>query len=423
MSEKSSRIPKFYQLGVEERLRIVSEFAGLTDEEREMLLRGGLDLATANRMIENVVGIFQMPLGIAVNFLIDGKDYLIPMAIEEPSVVAAASNAARWAREGGGIETWSSEQIMIGQIQLVGVRNPHAAKFEIIKMRDELIKIANEKDSVLVSLGGGAKDIDARVVQTIAGPMVIAHLYVDVKDAMGANAVNTMAEAVAPHLASITGGKFRLRIISNLADRRLVRAKTRIPASSVGGKEIAEGIFEAYAFALADPYRAATHNKGIMNGIDAVAIATGNDWRAIEAGAHAYAARSGRYEPLSTWELTENGDLVGTLELPLAVGIVGGTTRTNPLARISLKILGVKSAAELARVMAAVGLVQNLAALRALAAEGIQAGHMKLAAKSIAINAGAVGEEVEIVAERMIEEGKVNFSRAREILQELRHKK
>ena len=423
MSEKSSRIPKFYQLGVEERLRIVSEFAGLTDEEREMLLRGGLDLATANRMIENVVGIFQMPLGIAVNFLIDGKDYLIPMAIEEPSVVAAASNAARWARDGGGIETWSSEQIMIGQIQLVGVRNPHAAKFEIIKMRDELIKIANEKDPVLVSLGGGAKDIDARVVQTIAGPMVIAHLYVDVKDAMGANAVNTMAEAVAPHLSSITGGKFRLRIISNLADRRLVRAKTRIPASSVGGKEIAEGIFEAYAFALADPYRAATHNKGIMNGIDAVAIATGNDWRAIEAGAHAYAARSGRYEPLSTWELTENGDLVGTLELPLAVGIVGGATRTNPLARISLKILGVKSAAELARVMAAVGLVQNLAALRALAAEGIQAGHMKLAAKSIAINAGAVGEEIEIVTERMIKEGKVNFSRAIEILEELRHKK
>jgi len=423
MSEKSSRIPKFYQLGVEERLRIVSEFAGLTDEEREMLLRGGLDLATANRMIENVVGIFQMPLGIAVNFLIDGKDYLIPMVIEEPSVVAAASNAARWARDGGGIETWSSEQIMIGQIQLVGVRNPHAAKFEIIKMRDELIKIANEKDPVLVSLGGGAKDIDARVVQTIAGPMVIAHLYVDVKDAMGANAVNTMAEAVAPHLSSITGGKFRLRIISNLADRRLVRAKTRIPASSVGGKEIAEGIFEAYAFALADPYRAATHNKGIMNGIDAVAIATGNDWRAIEAGAHAYAARSGRYEPLSTWELTENGDLVGTLELPLAVGIVGGATRTNPLARISLKILGVKSAAELARVMAAVGLVQNLAALRALAAEGIQAGHMKLAAKSIAINAGAVGEEIEIVAERMIKEGKVNFSRAIEILEELRHKK
>jgi len=420
MSEKSSRIPKFYQLGIEERLKIVSEFAGLTEEEREMLLRGGLDLATANRMIENVIGIFQLPLGIAVNFLIDGKDYLIPMAIEEPSVVAAASNAARWARDGGGIETWSSEQIMIGQIQLVGVRNPYAAKFEIIKRRDELIKIANEKDPVLVGLGGGAKDIDARVVQTIAGPMVIAHLYVDVKDAMGANAVNTMAEAVAPHLASITGGRFRLRIISNLADRRLVRARTRIPASSVGGKEIAEGIFEAYAFALADPYRAATHNKGIMNGIDAVAIATGNDWRAIEAGAHAYAARNGRYEPLSTWELTENGDLVGTLELPLAVGIVGGATRTNPLARISLKILGVKSAAELARVMAAVGLVQNLAALRALAAEGIQAGHMSLHAKNIAVMAGAVGDEIDIVAERMVKEKSIRVDRAKQILEELR---
>jgi hydroxymethylglutaryl-CoA reductase len=420
MSEKSSRIPKFYQLGIEERLKIVSEFAGLTEEEREMLLRGGLDLATANRMIENVIGIFQLPFGIAVNFLIDGKDYLIPMAIEEPSVVAAASNAARWARDGGGIETWSSEQIMIGQIQLVGVRNPYAARFEIIKRREELIKIANERDPVLVGLGGGAKDIDARVVRTIAGPMVIAHLYVDVKDAMGANAVNTMAEAVAPHLASITGGRFRLRIISNLADRRLVRARTRIPASSVGGKEIAEGIFEAYAFALADPYRAATHNKGIMNGIDAVAIATGNDWRAIEAGAHAYAARNGRYEPLSTWELTENGDLVGTLELPLAVGIVGGATRTNPLARISLKILGVKSAAELARVMAAVGLVQNLAALRALAAEGIQAGHMSLHAKNIAVMAGAVGDEIDIVAERMVKEKTIRVDRAKQILEELR---
>jgi hydroxymethylglutaryl-CoA reductase len=309
---------------------------------------------------------------------------------------------------------------MIGQIQLVGVRNPYAARFEIIKRRDELIKIANEKDPVLVGLGGGAKDIDARVVQTIAGPMVIAHLYVDVKDAMGANAVNTMAEAVAPHLASITGGRFRLRIISNLADRRLVRARTRIPASSVGGKEIAEGIFEAYAFALADPYRAATHNKGIMNGIDAVAIATGNDWRAIEAGAHAYAARNGRYEPLSTWELTENGDLVGTLELPLAVGIVGGATRTNPLARISLKILGVKSAAELARVMAAVGLVQNLAALRALAAEGIQAGHMSLHAKNIAVMAGAVGDEIDIVAERMVKEKTIRVDRAKQILEELR---
>lgn len=423
MSEKTSRIPKFYQLSVEERLRIVSEFAGLSSEEQEMLLKGGLDIATANRMIENVIGIFQIPLGIAVNFLIDGKDYLIPMVIEEPSVVAAASNAARWAREGGGIETWASEQIMIGQIQLVGVKDPYAARFEIIKRKEELIRIANEKDPVLVSLGGGARDIDARIIQSIAGPMLITHLYVDVKDAMGANAVNTMAEAIAPHLASITGGRFRLRIISNLADRRLVRARTRIPASSIGGREVAEGIYEAYAFALADPYRAATHNKGIMNGIDAVAIATGNDWRAIEAGAHAYAARNGRYEPLSTWELSENGDLFGTLEMPLAVGIVGGATRTNPLAKISLKILGVKSASELARVMAAVGLVQNLAALRALAAEGIQAGHMSLHAKNIAVMAGAVGDEIDIVAEKMVSEKTIRVDRARQILEELRNKK
>ncbi|MEM2803269.1 MAG: hydroxymethylglutaryl-CoA reductase, degradative [Nitrososphaerota archaeon] len=423
MSEKTSRIPKFYQLSVEERLRIVSEFAGLSSEEQEMLLKGGLDIATANRMIENVIGIFQIPLGIAVNFLIDGKDYLIPMVIEEPSVVAAASNAARWAREGGGIETWASEQIMIGQIQLVGVKDPYAARFEIIKRKEELIRIANEKDPVLVSLGGGARDIDARIIHSIAGPMLITHLYVDVKDAMGANAVNTMAEAIAPHLASITGGRFRLRIISNLADRRLVRARTRIPASSIGGREVAEGIYEAYAFALADPYRAATHNKGIMNGIDAVAIATGNDWRAIEAGAHAYAARSGRYEPLSTWELSENGDLFGTLEMPLAVGIVGGATRTNPLAKISLKILGVKSASELARVMAAVGLVQNLAALRALAAEGIQAGHMSLHAKNIAVMAGAVGDEIDIVAEKMVSEKTIRVDRARQILEELRNKK
>ncbi len=420
MSEKTSRIPKFYQLSVEERLRIVSEFSGLNSNEQEMLLRGGLDLATANRMIENVIGIFQIPLGIAVNFLIDGKDYLVPMVIEEPSVVAAASNAARWAREGGGIETWSSEQVMIGQIQLVGVNNPYAAIFEIIKRKEELIKIANEKDPVLVNLGGGARDIEARVIQTIAGPMIITHLYVDVRDAMGANAVNTMAEAVAPHLASITGGRFRLRIISNLADRRLVRAKTRILPSSIGGKEVAEGIYEAYAFALADPYRAATHNKGIMNGIDAVALATGNDWRAIEAGAHAYAARNGRYEPLTRWELTENGELIGTLEMPLAVGIVGGATRTNPLARLSLKILGVKSASELARVMAAVGLVQNLAALRALAAEGIQAGHMSLHAKNIAVMAGAVGEEIDIVAEQMIRERMIRVDRAQQILSQLR---
>ena len=430
MSEggRTSRIPGFYKLTPKERLQMVKEFANLTDEEVELLRRfGALDEALANRMIENVVGVFQLPLGIAVNFLINGKDYMIPMAIEEPSVVAAASNAAKMTRAGGGVYTMSTGSIMIGQIQLLDVEDPYGARFEILKAKDEILQIANEMDPVLVKLGGGAKDLEVRVVESDAevmgsriGSMLVVHLLVDVKDAMGANAVNTMAEAVAPRLAAITGGRYRLRIISNLADKRLVRAWTRIPPEAVGGEEVAKGIVEAWAFADADPYRAATHNKGIMNGVDAVVIATGNDWRAVEAGAHAYAARTGRYKPLSTWEIDEEGYLVGSLEMPLAVGIVGGATRTNPLARIAIKILGVKSAQELAEVIGAVGLVQNLAALRALAAEGIQAGHMRLAARSIAMSAGATGEEIEVVARRMIEEGKVTFSRAKEILEELK---
>ena len=421
---KTSRISGFYKLTPEERLKKVAEFADLTQEEQDLLRRfGALDEATANRMIENVIGVFQFPLGIAVNFLINGRDYMIPMVIEEPSVVAAASNAARMTRAGGGVYTQSTESLMIGQIQLVGVKDPYGARLEVLRNKDEILELANECDPVLVKLGGGAKDLEARVIDSRLGPMLIVHLIVDVKDAMGANAVNTMAEAVAPRLASITGGRFRLRIISNLADRRLVRAWTRIPPEAVGGKEVAEGIVEAWAFADADPYRAATHNKGIMNGVDAVVIATGNDWRAVEAGAHAYACRFGCYKPLSTWELDEKGNLVGTLEMPLAVGIVGGATRTNPLARISLKILGVKSARELAEIIGAVGLVQNLAALRALAAEGIQAGHMSLHAKNIAVMAGAVGDEIDRVAEIMVREKCVRVDRAKEILEKLRKEK
>ena len=374
-------------------------------------------------MIENVVGVFQLPLGIAVNFLINGRDYMIPMVIEEPSVVAAASNAAKMTREGGGVYTQSTESLMIGQIQLVDVKDPYGARLEILRNKDEILEIANEQDPVLVKLGGGAKDLEARVIDTRLGQMLIVHLIVDVKDAMGANAVNTMAEAVAPRLASIAGGRFRLRIISNLADKRLVRAWTRIPPEAVGGREVAEGIVEAWAFADADPYRAATHNKGIMNGVDAVVIATGNDWRAVEAGAHAYACRFGTYKPLSTWELDEKGNLVGSLEMPLAVGIVGGATRTNPLARISLKILGVKTARELAEVIGAVGLVQNLAALRALAAEGIQAGHMSLHAKNIAVMAGAVGDEIDLVAEEMIREKCIRVDKAKEILERIRRER
>ncbi|MEM1937488.1 MAG: hydroxymethylglutaryl-CoA reductase, degradative [Candidatus Caldarchaeum sp.] len=420
---RSSRISGFYHLSPEERLKKVAEFAALTSEEANVIKSGGLDIATASRMIENVVGLFPLPLGIAANFLVNKVDYLVPMAIEEPSVVAAASNAAKMARDGGGVYSFQGQQLMVGQVQLLNVPNPYAARVEILRNKDEIIAAANERDPVLVNLGGGAKDVEARVVDTQLGPMVVVHLVVDVKDAMGANAVNTMCEAVAPMLARMSGGVFRLRIISNLADKRLVRAYTLVPAQSVGGREVARGIVEAYHFAKADPYRAATHNKGIMNGIDAVAIATGNDWRAVEAGAHAYAARTGRYEPLTVWEQMPNGDLHGSIELPLAVGIVGGATRTNPVAKLCLKILGVKTARELAEVMAAVGLVQNLAALRALAAEGIQAGHMSLHAKNIAVMAGAVGEEIDLVAEEMVKQKTIRVDRAQEILFELRSRR
>jgi len=420
LSGRSSRISGFYKLSIEERLKTVSEFADLTNEEIELLKNyGALDIETANRMIENVISTYQLPLGIAVNFLINNRDYLIPMVIEEPSVVAAASNAAKMTREGGGVYTMSTGPLMIGQVQLVKVPQPEIARLEILKRKEELLDIANQCDPVLVKLGGGARDLEVRIAETRVGVLLIVHLIVDVRDAMGANAVNTMAEAVAPRLASIANGSFRLRIISNLADRRIVRAWTKIPVEAIGGKDIAEGIMEAWAFADADPYRAATHNKGIMNGVDAVVIATGNDWRAVEAGAHAYASRDGRYRPLSRWE-TDGNYLYGSLEMPLAVGIVGGATKTHPLAKISLKILGVKTAQELAEVIGAVGLVQNLAALRALAAEGIQAGHMSLHAKNIAVMAGAIGDEIDLVAEEMVKEKTVRLDKAQQILIRIR---
>ncbi len=417
---RTSRVSGFYNLPVEERLKFVKDFAGLTDEEVNLISRcGRLSIDLADKMIENVIGTFELPFGIAVNFLINGRDYIIPMVIEEPSVVAAASNAARIMREGGGIFTNSTPPIMIGQIQLVNVLSSRKAAFQILSHKDEILKIANEKDPILVGLGGGAKDLEVRIVESQIGPMVIIHLLVDVRDAMGANAVNTMAEAVAPYIEKITGGKVYLRIISNLADRRLVRAYCRIPKNVIG-EDLVEGIVYAYHFAASDPYRAATHNKGIMNGIIAVALATGNDTRALEAGAHAYASRSGVYKPLSVWERDENGDLIGWLEMPMAVGIVGGATRSNPLAKISLKILGVKSASELAEVMGAVGLAQNFAALRALASEGIQRGHMKLHARNIAIMAGAIGDEIDKVASEMVRLQVIRVDKAKEILMKIR---
>jgi hydroxymethylglutaryl-CoA reductase len=423
--DKSSRLPGFYDLSIGERVEKVAEWAGLEGEEYSLLMGGGLTADRAAQMIENVVGTHALPLGIAPNFRINDRDYLVPMAIEEPSVVAAASFMARIVRDAGGFRTCSTEPVMIGQMQVLGVSDPWAARFDLLCQRQRLLDLANQTDPVVVSLHGGARDLDIRILgDTLVGPMLVLHLLYDTRDAMGANTVNTAAEALAPLVEEITGGRVHLRILSNLADRRLARAKCVIPAHLLAfgdfpGERVAQGIFEAYAFAAADPYRAATHNKGIMNGIDAVALACGQDWRAIEAGAHAYAARDGRYTSLSTWTTTNEGNLVGTLELPLAVGTIGGATRVHPGARLALKILRVGTARELAEVLAAVGLAQNLGALRALSTEGIQRGHMALHARQVAIAAGATGDQVPAVAARLVSEHKVRLDRAQEILAEM----
>jgi hydroxymethylglutaryl-CoA reductase len=416
---RSSLISGFYKLSPKKRLELVKEFAGLSDEETALLQNtGSLPLDLADRMIENVVGVFPVPLGIAVNFLINDNDYLIPMAIEEPSVVAAASYAAKMVRDGGGFQTSSTPPIMIGQIQIVGVKDPYAAKMRILQAKEQILKKANEQDPVLISAGGGAKDLEAKIIDTKQGQMLIAELLVDCRDAMGANAVNTMAEAVAPMIERIAHGRVYLRIISNLAVKRLVRAWCNVPKEALGGEEALDGIVNAYAFAAADPYRAATHNKGILNGIIAVILATCNDHRAIEAGAHAYAARNGQYTSLSTWEKNQKGDLVGSIELPMAVGLIGGAIRTHPVGKVAVKILGVKTANEFGEVLAAVGLAQNLGALRALASEGIQRGHMSLHARNIAVAAGATGELIDLVAEKMVKERKIRMDRAKELIEQ-----
>ncbi|MCE4617540.1 MAG: hydroxymethylglutaryl-CoA reductase, degradative [Desulfurococcales archaeon] len=420
MPVENSRIPGFYKKTVEERLDIIAQLVGLDESEKKLIASwGNLDPAIADAMIENVIGVMAYPMGIAVNFKINGKDYLVPMVIEESSVVAAASNAAKVMRRDGGIQTVATDPIMIAQIQLVNVKNPFYVKMKIIEHKDEILDLANKQDPVLVRLGGGAKDLEVRVLDSPLGPMVVTHLLVDVRDAMGANAVNTMAEKVAPLIERITGGRVYLRILSNLADRRLVRAWVKVYKEDIGGEEVVDGIVAASAFAWADPYRAATHNKGIMNGVIAVALATGQDHRALEAGAHSYAAKTGVYKPLSTWEKDEDGNLVGTLEMPMAVGIVGGATKVHPIARLALKIMGVSTAKELAEIMAAVGLAQNFAALRALATEGIQRGHMKLHAKNLALMAGATPELASRVAEIMVSEGRITFDRAKELVEEL----
>ena len=420
----TSRIPGFFKLSVPDRVARIREIVELTDDEIQRLTAsfGALDQDRADRMVENVVGVMGIPLGIAVNFLVNDRDYLIPMAIEEPSVIAAASNAARIMRQSGGLTAYYLSAMMIGQVQLVKLPDPAAACDTILAARDDILAEANAADPILVRLGGGAKDLEVRLLAgTPAGPMVVVHLIVDTKDAMGANAVNTMAETVTPTLERLTGGQVRLRILSNLADRRVVQARVAIDEAHLGteeydGADVAERIIEAYALAAADPYRAATHNKGIMNGMDAVTLATGNDWRALEAGAHAYAARDGRYRPLSTWTRDGAGHLVGTLEVPVVLGLVGGATRAHPTAQLAVKVLGVKTATEFGEVVAAVGLAQNFAALKALSTEGIQRGHMALHARNVAMSAGAAGEQVDEVAAQMVAEKAINIARAQEIL-------
>jgi hydroxymethylglutaryl-CoA reductase len=428
--ERSSRISGFYNLIPAERQRIVADWAAFSAEQCA-LLENALTLAQADKMVENVIGTMALPLGVATNFVVNGREVLVPMAIEEPSVVAGASYAARLARAAGGFRAETTEPLMIGQIQVLDLVDLEGAARAVLAQKDRLIALANRVDPVVVSLHGGARDVETRVIpDSPAGPMLVIHLIYDCRDAMGANMVNTACEALASLVEELTGGRVNLRILSNLADRRLARSSCVVPATALEtpdypGELVAERIVEAYALAAVDPYRAATHNKGIMNGIDAVVIATGNDWRAIEAGAHAYAARSGAYRSLSTWSLASHaGDvaLAGSLELPLAVGAVGGATRVHPAARLALQIIGARGARELAEVIASVGLAQNLAALRALATEGIQRGHMALHARQVAIAAGAAGDEIEALAAAMIAERAIRGDRAQELLVQLRNK-
>jgi hydroxymethylglutaryl-CoA reductase len=416
-----SRIPGFYNLTLNERLAKLADAADLSQGE---LIPFTSPLASdiASHMVENVVGTYSLPLGIALNFIVNGREVLIPMVIEEPSVVAGASFMAKLARANGGFTATSAEPLMIGQLQVLDLENVEKAAEQVLANKADLLTYVDAAETSLKSRGGGARDIEVRIIESSPiGPFLVAHLIYDVRDAMGANAVNTACERLAPKIEAITGGRAHLRILSNLADHRLARARCTIPVNELAfgdfsGEKVRDGIIAAYAFAAADPYRAATHNKGIMNGIDPVVIATGNDWRAVEAGAHAYAARSGIYTSLSVWEKDDEGNLVGTLEMPMAVGIVGGATKVHPAAQAALKLMNVKSARELAEIIVSVGLAQNMAALRALATEGIQRGHMSLHARQVAIAAGASGELIEKVAGQMVAEKNIRQERADEVL-------
>lgn len=422
----TSSFSGFYKLSPQERLAKVAAETGISADDVKKIAEPSLPMDLADKMVENVIGTFTLPMGVALNFVINGKDVIIPMVTEEPSVIAAASNSAKMARMAGGFTTSFTGPIMIAQVQIVDLASPQYAKSLILEHKEEIKKICNDKDPVLVKFGGGFHDIDVRILETKAGTMVVLHLLINVGDAMGANAVNSMAEAVAPYIEELTGGRVYLRILSNLATYRLARARAvykKEALSKTGdaedGAQVVDKIIEAYAFAEADPYRAATHNKGIMNGISAAVLATGNDTRAIESGAHSYAASKGRYTSLTTWEKDANGDLVGTIELPMAVGLVGGATKTHPGAQAAVKILGVKTAAELAQIYAALGLAQNLAAIKALATEGIQRGHMKLHARTVAASVGAQGEVLEQIVAQMIKDKNVNAVYAKELFEKM----
>jgi hydroxymethylglutaryl-CoA reductase len=418
LTDFSSDISGFYKLSLEERQNQLVKLLNLNQEEFELLRTlGYFSPSQIDRFIENVVGSYQLPLGIAFNFKINNKDYIIPMVIEEPSVVAAASKIAKIARKKGGFVSDEVKSIMISQIQLTNVQDIDIAKENLAKNKQKILSIANEQDPLLNQLGGGAKDLEVREIETRKGKMLILHLLVDVLDAMGANVVNTMAEAVSPYIEELCNAKIYLRIVSNLTTHRIAKSRATFDKDLLGGEEVVEGILNAYEFALADPYRATTHNKGIMNGVVALVLATGNDTRAIEAGAHAYASLGGNYKPLTKFNLDSEGNLVGEIEIPLAVGIIGGITRTHPMARLALKILNVESAGELAQVAAALGLAQNVGALRALASEGIQKGHMALHSRNIAKLAGAPDEIIEEVAKRIVKDKKIRVDYAKEIIE------
>jgi hydroxymethylglutaryl-CoA reductase len=425
MASRTSRIPGFYNLPVSERVQRLAESGGL-DASSLVALSGvsGLERDLVDHMIENVVGTYSLPLGIGLNFLVNGRDVLVPMVIEEPSVVAGASYMAKLARAAGGFHASASAPEMIGQMQLLDIQNLDKVEASLKSAKADLLTEVRSLDPVLEKLGGGVRDLEIRRIENSPiGPFLVLHLIYDVRDAMGANAVNTACERLAPRIEELTGGRVHLRILSNLADRRLARAECTIKLSELAfgeftAEQVRDGIIEAWAFAAADPYRAATHNKGIMNGVDAVVIATGNDWRAVEAGAHSYAARSGRYTSLSTWGKDSDGNLLGSLEMPMAVGIVGGATKVHPGAQAALKLMGVITAVELAEIIVSVGLAQNLAALRALATEGIQRGHMSLHARQVAIAAGAQGELIEKLAGVMVKENAVRVDRAEQLLKE-----